>query len=174
MCSFLKYFQVNTKMKSQQINIKKPIASKIMVLTVCLSLMAVLNGCFDNYGRVKRNAEITQVFEANQVPSDYKYYYFGHANMPYVIIGIDPDYNLQSRIWREVAPDTERFKKMTYWVWSDSYYYPNYPRGAEIVDPTGKKIGIWYSSARWAAVKMKDDQGNIMIAPDMPWMLGTR
>jgi hypothetical protein len=60
---------------------------------------------------------------------------------------------------------------MTDWVWSGHDYYP---RGADIVDPSGKKIGIWYSGVRWAAVKMRDDQGNIMIAPDTPWMLGTR
>jgi hypothetical protein len=90
--------------------------------------------------------------------------------MPYVIIGIDPSYNLQSRMWRKVEPGTEQFKAMTAWVWSDRDYYP---RGAEIVDPSGNKIGIWYSGVRWAAVKMKDDQGNIMIAPDTPWMLGT-
>ena len=167
-------FQVNITMKRLQIKIKNQIIWKILVLTFALLLMASLSGCLKNYGRVKRNTEITQAFKANQVPSNYKYYYFGHANMPYVIIGIDPDYNLQSRMWREVAPDTERFKKMTYWVWSESYTYPTNPRGAEIVDPSGKKIGIWYSSARWAAVKMKDDQGNIMIAPDMPWMLSTR
>jgi hypothetical protein len=74
-------------------------------------------------------------------------------------------------MWRKVEPNSEKFKKMTAWVWSAHDYYP---RGADIVDPSGKKIGIWYSGVRWAAVKMKDDQGNIMIAPDTPWMLGTR
>ena len=161
-------------MNTRQINIKKQISFKIGVITACLLLLTTLTGCFSNYGRVKRNTEITQAFEANQVPPNYKYYYYGRTNMPYVIIGVDPDYNLQSRMWREVEPDTEQFKEMTYWVWSDTYNNPNYPRGANIVDPAGKKIGIWYSSAHWAAVKMKDDQGNIMIAPDTPWMLGTR
>jgi hypothetical protein len=141
------------------------------VLTACLLLLAALTGCFSDYGRVKRNTAITQAFEANQVPSNYNYYYMGHSNMPWVIIGVDPDYNLQSRLWRGVDAGTEQFEEMVYWVWWDTWL-PNYPRGADIVDPAGKKIGIWYSSAHWAAVKMKDDQGNIMIAPDTPWLLG--
>ena len=157
-----------------QINTIKQLSFKISLLAACLLLLTTLTGCFSNYGRVKRNTEITQAFVANQVPSNYNYYYWGRTNQPYVIIGIDPDYHLQSRNWREVKPDTEQFKEMTYWVWSETFYYLNYPRGADIVDPAGKKIGIWYSSAHWAAVKMKDDQGNIMIAPDTPWMLGTR
>ena len=161
-------------MNKLQTIIKKEILFNISVLIACLLLLATLSGCFSNYGRVKRNTDITRAFQDNQVPPTYKYYYYGRSNMPYVIIGIDPDYNLQSRIWREVKPDTEQFEEMTYWVWSDTYTYLKYPRGADIVDPAGKKIGIWYSSAHWAAVKMIDDQGNIMIAPDTPWMLGNR
>lgn len=146
----------------------------ISLLLGCLLLLTTLTGCFSDYGRVKRNSEITRAFQDNQVPTNYRYYYYGRTNMPYVIIGINPDYNLKSRIWREVKPDTAAFKEMTYWVWSDTYTYLKSPRGADIVDPAGKKIGIWYSNAHWAAVKMLDDQGNIMIAPDTPWMLGNR
>ena len=142
------------------------------MITACLLLLVMLSGCLSNYGQIKRNIEITDAFEANQVPSNYKYYYWGRTNQPYVVMGIDPDYNLQSRLWREVESDTEQFKEMVSWVWWETWHYPKYPRGADIVDPTGKKIGIWYSIAHWAAVKMLDDQGNIMIAPDTPWNRG--
>ena len=158
-------------MDTIQLNINKNMLWNISSLIICMVLLVTFSGCLENYGRVKRNTEVTRAFESNQVPSNYKYYYFGRSNMPYVVIGINPGYSLQSRMWREVEPDTERFKKMTYWIWSDHWYYP---RGANIVDPAGNKIGIWYSSAYWAAVKMKDDQGNIMIAPDTPWMRGNR
>jgi len=43
---------------------------------------------------------------------DYKYYYYGRTNMPYAIVGIDRDYHMQSRVWREVDHDTDQFKKM--------------------------------------------------------------
>ena len=160
-------------MKKVQMNIKKRIFWKTSTLIVCLLIVTVLTGCFSNYGRVKRNTEITQAFEANQVPPNYKYYYYGRNTMPYIIIGIDPSYNLKSRLWQEVQSDTKQFKKMTYWVWTDYYWSPDSPLGAEILDPNGNKIGIWYSGVRWAAVKMKDDQGNIMIAPDTPWERGS-
>ena len=159
-------------MDKLRINIIEKISSKIIMLTACLLLLTSLTGCFSNYGRVKRNTEITQAFATNQVPPNYKYFYWGRTNMPYVVMGLDPDYNLQSKLWREVDADTEQFKEMVKWVWGETWHYPEYPRGADIVDPTGKKIGIWYSIATWAAVKMLDDQGNIMIAPDTPWNRG--
>ena len=158
-------------MNNLHIHKKKRILLYIFLLIVCLFSSGIITGCLENYGRVKRNTVISRAFETERVPSNYIYYYYGLANMPYVIIGIDPRYNLHSKMWRKVDPNSEKFKKMAYWVWSD---YDYYHRGADIVDPSGKKIGIWYSGVRWAAVKVKDDQGNIMIAPDTPWMLGTR
>jgi hypothetical protein len=148
----------------------KRILLSIFVLIVCLFSSGIITGCIGNYGRVKRNTFISRAFETDRVPSNYNYYYYGRTNMPYIIIGIDPSYNLHSKMWRKIEPGSKQFKKMTRWVWSG---YDYYPRGADIVDDAGTKIGIWYSGVRWSAVKLEDDQGNLMIAPDTPWMLGT-
>jgi hypothetical protein len=51
----------------------------------------------------------------------------------------------------------------------DTNTYLDYPEGPTVLIGR-KKIGRWYSNAHWAAVKMIDDQGNILIAPDTPWM----
>ena len=138
----------------------------------CLGLLLATTGCFSSYGRIKSNETTHRAFENHQIPADYKYYYYGRSNMPYAIIRLDTQHNLKSRIWRQVDPNSAEFKKMVEWTWWDTYYYPNYPRGKDILDPEGRKIGIWFSSARWAAVKMLDDQGTVMIAPDTPWDLG--
>ena len=142
------------------------------VAFLCLGFILAATGCFNSYGRIKSNAATNQAFETIQIPDNYKYYYYGRSNMPYAIIGLDSAYNLKSRLWREVDHNTEAFREMLEWTWWDTFYYPNMPRGKDILDPEGKKIGIWYSSARWAAVKMLDDQGSVMIAPDTPWDLG--
>ena len=139
---------------------------------LCLGILMVITGCFSSYGRIKSNEATSQAFKANQLPGNYKYYYYGRSNMPYAIIGLDSQYKLRSRLWLEVDHNTEAFQKMVEWTWWDTYHHPNYPRGKDILDPEGKKIGIWFSSARWAAVKMLDDQGTVMIAPDTPWDLG--
>ena len=140
--------------------------------TIMLSLLLTVTGCFSSYGRIKSNEATNQAFMANQLPGNYNYYYYGRSNMPYAIIGLDSQYKLKSRLWLAVDPDTEAFRKMVEWAWWDTYDFPNYPKGKDILDPEGKKIGIWFSSARWAAVKMLDDQGTVMIAPDTPWDRG--
>ena len=148
--------------------------SKVGIMALGMAMIVIIIGCSGNYGAVKSNSSVTGAFENKQVPSDYRYYYYGRSNMPYVIIGLDSEYNLQSRMWRLVNPDSKEFQHMVYWTWAETWHYPNSPRGSDILDPEGKKIGIWYSSVRWAAVKILDDKGSVMIAPNMPWMQGGR
>jgi hypothetical protein len=130
----------------------------------------MLSGCFENYGRLKHNDEVTRAFQTYQVEPDYKYYYYGRTNMPYAIVGINRDYHLQSRVWREVDHDTEQFKKMIFWVWDD-IYVPFYLSGAYITDPSGEKIGIWYSGIWYAAVRFEENN-RIVIMPDTPFLGG--
>jgi hypothetical protein len=68
----------------------------------------LVSGCFENYGRLKHNTDVTRAFNNNQIEQDYKYYYYGRANMPYAVVGIDREYQMRSRIWREVDQDTGR------------------------------------------------------------------
>ena len=86
------------------------------------------------------------------------------------IVGIDRDYHMQSRVWREVDHDTEQFKKMIFWVWDD-IYVPFYLSGAYITDPSGEKIGIWYSGIWYAAVRFEENK-RIVIMPDTPFLGG--
>ncbi len=135
-----------------------------------LIAFTVLSGCFENYGRLKHNDEVTRAFQTYQVEPNYKYYYYGRTNMPYAIVGIDRAYHMQSRVWREVDQDTEQFKKMIYWVWDD-VYVPFYLSGAYITDPGGKKVGIWYSGIWYAAIRFEENN-RIVVMPDTPFLGG--
>ncbi len=138
---------------------------------VAVVLVALLtSGCFQNYGRLKHNDDVTRAFQTYQVEPDYKYYYYGRTNMPYAIVGIDRAYHMRSRVWREVDHDTEQFKEMIFWVWDD-VYVPFRLSGAHITDPSGKKVGIWYSGIWYAAVRFEED-GRIVIMPDTPFLGG--
>jgi hypothetical protein len=134
---------------------------------------AILSGCFANYGRLRHNDETTRAFQTDQVKPDYKYYYYGRTNMPYAVVGIDREYQMRSRIWREVDQDTEQFKEMVFWVWDDYRYYNqrNFTKGADILDPDGKKVGIWYSGLWWAAIRFEENK-RIVVMPETPFMGG--
>ena len=131
---------------------------------------SLISGCFENYGRLRHNDNVTRAFQTHQVEPDYKYYYYGRTNMPYAIVGIDRAYHMQSRVWREVDHDTEQFKEMIFWIWDD-VFVPFRLSGAHITDPGGKKVGIWYSGIWYAAVRFEENN-RIVIMPDMPFLGG--
>ena len=137
---------------------------RIGIVIITLTLMA---GCSANYGSLNRNAEVQQAFESNQVPPDYQYYYFADSE-PYVVFGIEPKYEMDSPMWRDISPDTAEFKEMTRWIWED-YGYTKF--GADILDPNGVKVGIMYTAIRETVVKfVSDDQ--IVVIPHTPFLWG--
>ena len=131
-----------------------------------LLMITVLSGCLQNYGMLRSDQEIRQSFESYQVPADLKYYYFGTTSYPTALIGINNDLTLKSRLWREVDPDTERFRQMVFRVWPGENLYFYGPRGSNIMDPEGKKVGIWYSYTLYAALKFSEDRKTIEVMPD--------
>ena len=137
-----------------------PIGMVIMALTL-------FAGCTANFGSLRRDAQVQQAFESNQVPMDYKYYYYADSE-PYVIFGIEPKYEMDSYMWREVSPDTAEFKEMTRWIWEDYGYYKF---GANILDPKGVKVGIMYTAIRETSVKFVGDN-QIVVIPNTPFLWG--
>ena len=143
---------------------------RLCVAIITLIIATLLNGCIENYGRLKRNPELTRVFQSYKVEPDYKYYYYGRTNSPYAIIGIDPAYHISSKVWREVDPGTEQFNKMVDWVWGDDYY--SSISGASILSPTGEKVGIWYSGIWFVAIRFEENN-RIAVMPDTPFIRGS-
>lgn len=48
------------------------------------------------------------------------------------------------------------------------------PRGAWIVDPEGRRVGIWYSSQNWTKVKVDKDNQVMVVPPKPPDFSGLR
>ena len=119
------------------------------------------------YGSYKRDAEIYQSFQSNQVNPNYTYYYNGVGNQVYAIVGIESKYRIQSKFWRQVEPDTPAFQKLTGQIWED-YGYRTY--GADLLDPAGNKIGIVYTSIYEVAVKfLGDNQIEVLLGTPYLW-----
>ncbi len=131
-------------------------------------LLVLLSGCMGNYGRLNRNPEVLQAFENSQVPTGYRYYYYGFDTRPYVIIGIEPKYDAKSRMWREVEPNPAQFKNQVRWVWED-YGYSLF--GARMLDPAGNQVGILLSSIPEISLKFSADN-HISVMPNMPFLWG--
>jgi hypothetical protein len=147
---------------------KNILIGRVFLVSLGMVIVALLIGCSGKYGRLKRNQQVQQEFESNRLPTEYKYYYYGFNTAPYVIIGIEPKYEMNSKMWREAAPDTGAFKEMTRWIWEDYGYYKF---GADILDPTGIKVGILYSAISQTSVKFVGDN-QIEVMPNTPFLWG--
>jgi hypothetical protein len=139
----------------------------VLPIGMVLIALTLMVGCTANFGSLKRDTQVQQAFESNQVPMGYKYYYYGESE-PYVIFGIEPRYEMDSYMWREISPDTDQFKEMTRWIWED-YGYHKF--GADILDPSGVKVGIMYTAIRETSVKFVGNN-QIVVMPHTPFLWG--
>ena len=142
--------------------------SRNCIYAVALIILIDLSGCAGNYGSFKRDEQVLQAFENNQLSTDFQYYYNGHHNLTYAILGIDPRYRLESQFWRKVEPNTEEFRELRSRIWED---YQRYTYGANLLDPAGNKVGVWFSSIYVASIKFYEDN-HIEVMLNTPFLGG--
>ena len=145
--------------------------SGYVILALCILIAALVSGCLENYGRLNWDPQVATQFQANESQEDFNYYYFGVGNRTFAIAGISNKYSMDSKIWRQVQPDTQDFKDLISRAWVNSYYPPYDPQGAHILDPQGNRVGKWYSSLRFVTVKFAENN-RIVIITDKPFLGG--
>ena len=154
-------------MNSIRTKSSKPLTARFLKASACILLPALIGGCMASYGNYARDPEIFDAFNNGQVPLNYHYYYYHSGSFPIAVIGIEKNYNVHSKMWRDVEPGTEKFKDLIQWIWED-YGYSRF--AARINDPTGNQVGIMYTSIREVAIKFSDDR--IMVMPHTPFLWG--
>ena len=141
--------------------------SRYHIYAVGLIILIGLTGCAGNYGSFMRDEQVAQAFKTNQLPTQYKYFYNAHHNLTYAILGIDPKYKLESQFWREVEPNTEEFKQIWSRVWED---YNRYTYGANLIDPAGNTVGVWYSAVNTASLRFyEDNEVEVLLHSPFLW-----
>ncbi len=133
--------------------------------------VAILTGFFSGYGRLTRSHEVTHAFETNRIFPEHRYYIMGLGFAPVAIVGIDRNYKLQARFWRAVDLSQVEVKDLVERMINRDGYSPY---GFFILDPNGKRVGVYYSSVYWAAVKIEDGGRIVMLAPHIPNIGGRR
>lgn len=101
---------------------------------------------FSGYGRLNPNEQLGRDLEQGNIPAGYAYYYSGPDDAPNAILGIADGYTLDSRIWKPVDLTKEKMRSWMQWItrgYGTSIRY----RGADVMDGSGTKVGIWYSPA---------------------------
>ena len=119
----------------------------IVLNLVLVGVMATLLGCApcEECGSLKRQHEITNLFMNNEIIPGYDYYYNGRDQWPSAIMAIDPIYSIRSDFWKPVGLQGE---ELSVWlrettIWKESRR--TRLNGAEILDPSGKRVGVFFS-----------------------------
>jgi hypothetical protein len=150
-------------------DILKPKNSKILWVGVLgIIFLTLVVGCSGTYGSYRRDAGVQQSFESNQVPTDFKYFYYGLGSETIAIFGIEKQHEMNSYMWKVVSANSSEFRDLVTWVWED-YGYDKF--GAEILNPEGIKVGILYTAVRETAVKFGANN-QITVMPSTPFLWG--
>ena len=147
------------------------ITKMCLALTVFAFGMALLGGCAtpSKNGRLQGNNAVTELFENQQFLPDHSYYFNGFSAIPYVIVGIDNQYTLNSSAWRPVEQDPDLLNQL---ITRMQIVYSGIPQGAWILGPNDERLGIWFSTERRTAVRLKEDNSILLAAPMPPNMRG--
>ena len=128
--------------------------------------LTALGGCsMANYGKLKSNPDITRAFEAYQIMPDHKYYYRGTQSRPFVIVGINENYELNSKLWVAIDPQSKDFRTLIDRVSIQGSGTTTRPWGFVILNPAGRDVGVWYSAIRAAAVEINENNQIVNLSP---------
>ena len=117
------------------------------------------------YGSLKRDQEVTRIFETYKILPDYHYYYSGQGNIPSAIIGIHKNYNLRKGLWNAVDLTTQLLRS---WVSQMDMIYGYRPYGSQILDHDKKPVGIWYSSKQRTTIIVEESREVAVFTPEPP------
>jgi len=156
-------------MMKKSIHLTKATGQRRFTIAVLMLIIPVFVGCASTYGSLQSSREVTEAFENNQVLSNHRYYYSGFERIPYGLIGIDNNYNLRSKYWKPIDPDS---RLLDQWTYRMRHVYSLPPRGAWILDQNGNRVGVWYSSQYYTTVKTEKENHIVVFPPKPPDLSG--
>ena len=142
---------------------QKRLLKPVVWLTMALLLLV---GCVaaKNLGEYRISNVVNKMFESYQVLPDHTYYFTGSNVNPTAIIAIDKHYTLTSAdLWTQADVDE---KQLRFWVDTMSRKVADTPRGYYILDPSGQRIGLYYSPRGWGPVEMEGERKVSVYLPD--------
>ena len=146
---------------------RQTIRRQILCVISCLILF-LSAGCVGlhtgNYGSIVPDEEIGRTFEAYTPDPGLNYYISGSDALPNVIMGLDKAYTLESTLWKRVEMTPQTLRTLV----THMHIAAPTMNGFAIFDPTGNRIGVWYSilsATTW--VKMKDEHMVVIATPEL-------
>ncbi|MCE5263801.1 MAG: hypothetical protein LLG97_09745 [Deltaproteobacteria bacterium] len=139
---------------------------KVLVLAAALIMGLGIAGCsgFRNYGQILPDVGVDRDMETATVHPELRYFISGSDVYPNALIGLHRDYRLDAEThWKEIAMTPAKLREMVYLLQAKAREFHQYPYGFDLLDPTGKKIGFWYSIILARTYLRFEGDGTVMI-----------
>ena len=130
-------------------------------------LLLLLAGCAQcpECGLLRQSHEITQLFNNQELVEGYNYYYNGRFSGPEAILGLDEKYTLQGQFWTPVDLTQEQLSIWIRDIQTTRRSEPGTFRGAEILNPSGERAGVWFSHFDRLTTKFLEDNTVVISHP---------
>ncbi|MHB8808700.1 MAG: hypothetical protein ACYC9M_01635 [Desulfobulbaceae bacterium] len=115
-------------------------------------------------GSLVHTDDVRNIFESNTVLPDHVYYYSGPEAEPEAIIGIQAGLAFQGRYWHQVALSQGQLQSWNRRIDNAHRIRLSY-RGARIMSPDGRQVGVWYSKYDHTVIRFPDANTILMYTP---------
>ncbi len=129
-----------------------------------------LAGCaakqMHEYGKFVPDQGVTEQFERFRIDPGLVYYISGSDDLPNAIVGISREFTLQSELWKKRDLDEETLKDLVGMMQNRVLATLLGLQGFRLEDPSGKKVGVWFSIQQAVtSVKVVGDQVTLITPP---------
>lgn len=128
------------------------------ILFAAFFALFLMMGCAGgNYGKLDRDRDLDNMFLNYEVLPDHRYYTTGGYDSPSAILALHRDYELDNPADLWIAIPNVSSAQVRKWVDTiapeQDYRYSGSYFASYILDPDGKRIGVWYSYETFTTIK---------------------
>lgn len=143
----------------------------VLVLLLCF-ISFVISACAISGQKLEMSREVNDIFESGEIISEYNYYYSGPESRPRAIVAISKDVSFEQDLWNAVEPSEDLLDRWNLHI-NNRYQESNFYFGAYILDPVGRRVGLWYSYETLPTIIWSEEDKKVTIyTPDIhvfPW-----
>ncbi|MCG8553055.1 MAG: hypothetical protein MI799_21820 [Desulfobacterales bacterium] len=126
-------------MKTNLTHVGLKITASLVIL-----FFLIAAGCgIHSAGHMKHSPELMEQYRERTLPKQLSYFYCGRENLPYAVVGIDPAYAFETKLWFPIEFGPELYRKIDHLSNLEPGQRRKYAR--TIIGPAGKVIGVWFS-----------------------------
>jgi hypothetical protein len=123
-------------------------------------------GCL-SAGQMRHSPALMEQYREKTLPKQFSYFYCGRENLPYAVVGIDPAYSFETKIWFPIEFGPDLYHKIDHL--SNLAPGQNRKYARDIIGPAGNVIGVWFSFYSSTGVIVDDENHKVTVFnPDKP------